>query len=224
MYVFDPSITQSEFDQISLLAGEAIFASPVDSPGTVGLLDIEIGIAANAIEVDETASYWAKSVSDDILVEGRLLVPRLIVSKGFGAASLTASYGRVGDSDAEVWGGSLELPIIRGSITRPVLAIRGVYSQLQGVEEAELKTTGALVLLGKGFGPITPYAGWGKMWVESEGIVHLPVGDPMILTSDLDQDVLLLGAKLDMLFFKLAVEGTEGTEEWRYSARIAIGF
>jgi hypothetical protein len=220
---FDPSLTQEEFDRLSLLAGEAIFASPVDSPGTIGLFDFEIGLAASAIEVDEEASYWVKAVDEDILVDGRLLVPRLIVSKGLGAASITASYGAIGDSDAHVLGGSLELPLIRGGIARPAVAIRGVYSDLRDVEEADLTSYGAQILIGKGIGPVTPYAGWGKMWVTSEARIEVPLSDPIVLESDLDQDFLTIGAKLDLLLLKFVVEGSRA-DDWRYSARVGFGF
>lgn len=220
---FDPSLTQEEFDRLSLLAGEAIFASPVDSPGTIGLLDFEIGLAATAIDVEQEAPYWVKSVPEDILVDGRLLVPRVVVSKGLGAASITASYGVVGDSDAHVLGGSIELPLIRGSLTRPALAIRGVYSQLQGVDEADLTSYGAQVLIGKGIGPVTPYAGYGRMWIASEARIAVPDSDPIVLESDLEQDLLTVGAKLDLFLLKFVVEGSRA-DDWQYSARVGFGF
>lgn len=222
-FEFDPTLTQEEFDRLSLLAGEAIFASPVDSPGTIGLFDFEVGLAATAVEVDEEASYWVKSVDDDILVDGRLLVPRLVVSKGLGSASLTASYGAVGDSDAHVLGGSIELPLIRGGIARPAVAVRGVYSDLRGVAEADLTAYGAQILIGKGIGPVTPYAGWGRMWVTSEARIDVPLSDPIFLESDLEQDLVTVGAKLDLLLLKFVVEGARA-EDWRYSARVGFGF
>ncbi|HVR42456.1 MAG TPA: hypothetical protein VMS56_03335 [Thermoanaerobaculia bacterium] len=200
-----------------------IFASPVDAPGSAGLFHFEVGLAATAVEVDEQASFWIKSVSDDILVDGRLLVPRLIVSKGLGFASVAASYGRVGETDGHVLGGSVDLPLIRGGLARPTVAIRGVFSELVDVEEADLRSYGALVMIGKGFGPITPYAGWGRMWAEGEARIDPPGLDPILLSSDLEREVLLVGAKLDLALIKLVLEGLEG-EQWRYAARVAIGF
>ncbi len=206
-----------------MLAAEAIFASPVDAPAQTGLFNFEIGLAAAAIDVDESESYWAKSVADDVLVDGRLLVPRLVVTKGIGFATVSASYGAVNDTDANVLGGSIDLPLLRGGILRPTLAVRGVYSVLQGVDEADLTTYGVQAIIGKGFGPLTPFAGYGRMFAQGEGRIDNPIGDPILLESDVDQDLVTVGAKLDLAFVKLVVEGNRG-EEWRYGARVAIGF
>lgn len=206
-----------------MIAAESIFASPVDAPAQTGLFNFEIGIAAAAIEVDESEAYWQKSVADDVLVDGRLLVPRLVVTKGIGFATLSASYGAVNDTDARVLGGSIDLPLLRGGILRPTLAVRGVYSVLQGVDEADLTTYGVQALVGKGFGPLTPFAGYGRMFAQSEGRIEVPTFAPVVLESDIDQDLLTVGAKLDLALVKLVIEGNRG-EQWRYGARVAIGF
>jgi hypothetical protein len=221
---FDPTLTQIEFDRLTLLAAEAIFASPVEAPAQTGLFNFEIGIAATAIEVDQSESYWVKSVTDDILVDGRLLVPRIVVIKGLGIASVSASYGAVGDSDGKVLGGSIDVPLIRGSIVRPAIALRGVYSVLQDVEEADLTTYGVQALIGKGFGPFTPFAGYGRMFAQGEARIDSGLTDLIVLESDVEQDILTVGGKLDLAFIKLVVEGNRGDEEWRWGARIALGF
>jgi hypothetical protein len=223
-FEFDPSITQTEFDTVTLLAAEAIFASPLDAPAQTGLFNFEIGVAATAFEVDENASYWTKSVADDVLVDGRLVVPRLVVIKGIGIASVSATYGAVNDTDARVIGGSIDLPLLRGGVLSPALALRGVYSTLQDVEEAELTTYGVQALVGKGFGPLTPFAGYGRMFAQGEARIESSLGDPILLESDVEQDFLTLGAKIDLAFIKLVVEGNRAEEDWRYGARVAIGF
>lgn len=225
-FEFDPSITQTEFDRITMIVAESIFASPVDPPAQTGLLNFEVGLAATAIEVDESESYWTRSVADDVLVDGRLLVPRLVVIKGIGLASVSVSYGAINDSDANVLGGSIDLPLLRGGILRPSLAVRGVYSVMQGVDEADLTTYGVQALIGKGFGPVTPFAGYGRMFAQSEAFTTAPEGEfapPIHLESDVEQDLVTVGAKIDLAFIKLVVEGNRG-EEWRYGARVAIGF
>ncbi|HSN69332.1 MAG TPA: hypothetical protein VLV48_08815 [Thermoanaerobaculia bacterium] len=221
---FDPTITQGEFDTLTRLASEAIFASPVDPPAQTGLFNFEIGLAVSAVEVDESAAYWAKSVSDDILVDGKLLVPRLVVTKGLGLVSVSGTYGKVGDSDASVLGGSVDVPLLRGGVMTPALAVRGTYSVLQGVDEADLTTYGVQALIGKGFGPLTPYAGYGRVFAQSEARIDSGFTDPILLESDIEQDVITVGGKLDLAFLKLVVEGNQGDEEWRWGARVAIGF
>lgn len=151
-------------------------------------------------------------------------MPRLVVTKGIGFGSVSATYGRVSDIDASMLGGSIDIPLVRGGIARPVIALRGVYSQLQGVEEADFRTYGGLVMIGKGFGPITPYAGYGRMRADGEArIPASALSEAFVLESEIEDDILMLGVKLDVALLKFVVEGVQN-EEWQYSARVGFGF
>ena len=173
----------------------------------------------------EEAEPWIDRISEDILVDGRLLVPRLTVTKGIGFGSVSAAYGQVGDSDAKMAGGSFDFPLVRGGLAVPSIALRGVYSRLLDVEDADLSTWGGMVMIGKKIGPVTPYAGWGMMWVESEARIDgSGLVDPFIMTSETDQEMIVAGGKIDLAFLKLAVEGTQTDGDWQYGARVGLGF
>lgn len=219
---FDPDITQAEFEQFSRLAAQAIYHTPVEPARAGNLLRFDIGIAATAVPVDTEAAYYQNSVVDDITVSDHLVVPRIVVSKGISLATVSASYARVQGSDIQVLGGAIDIPILNGGLVTPTLALRGSYSQLQGVEEFDLKTYGVELFLSKGFGPITPYAAAGRMRSDATGRIDLPNANTITLLDEFDQNRFTLGVRISMLLPKIVVEATQA-EERSYAAKVSFG-
>ncbi len=223
---FDPAITQEEFSEFSRSVGQAIFPSPLDGAASTSLLGFDIGIAATAVPIDEPASFWLRSVGDsDLLRSGYLIVPRIVASKGLGAFRVSASLAKVPSSDIQVYGGSVDVPLIRGGLLSPALSLRGSYSQLRGIEIYEAKTYGAEVFLSKGFGPVTPYVGAGRMRTSATGTIPLsllPGGMSRTLEDESDQDRFTLGVKVSILLPKIVVEATQGKDR-TYAAKVSIG-
>ncbi len=219
---FDPDITQAEFEQFSRLAAQAIYHTPVEPARAGNLLRFDIGIAATAVPVDTEAAYYQNSVVDDITVSDHLVVPRIVVSKGISLATVSASYARVQGSDIQVLGGAIDIPILNGGLVTPTLALRGSYSQLQGVEEFDLKTYGVELFLSKGFGPITPYAAAGRTRSDATGRIDLPNANTITLLDEFDQNRFTLGVRISMLLPKIVVEATQA-EERSYAAKVSFG-
>jgi hypothetical protein len=216
---FDPAITQAQFEEFSRLAAQAIYHNPVEPARAGNLLRFDIGVAATAVPIDTEAAYWVNAVGDDFSVSDHIAFPRLVVSKGISLATISASYGKVPDSDIAVIGGALDIPIINGGLLSPTLAVRGSYSQLQGVDEYDLKTYGVELHLSKGFGPITPYAAVGRMRSDAEGRIT----DTLTLADEADSNRVTVGVRLSMLLPKIVVEATQG-EELSYAAKVSFGF
>jgi hypothetical protein len=215
---FDPAITQAEFEQFSRLVAQSIYATPVDPARARGLFGFDIGLAVTAVPVDPNAAFWQRAVGNDFTISDYVAVPRLVASKGLSVATISAMYSKVNDTDIEVWGGALDVPIISGGIVKPTLALRGAYSQLRGVEEYDLKTYGVELFLSKGFGPITPYAAVGRTKLDAEGRISPTVS----LTDDSAGNRYTLGVKLSLLIPKIIVEATQG-EERSYAAKVSFG-
>jgi hypothetical protein len=220
---FDPLITQEEFAQFSRLVGQGIYASPVEPARAEGLLGFDIGVAVTALPVDTNAAYWTRAVGDDFTVSDYVAVPRLVVSKGLSVATIAGTYSKVQGTEIEVWGGSLDVPIIRGGIATPALTLRGAYSQLMGVDEYDLKTYGAELFLSKGFGPLTPYVAVGRARSDAEARIPLPDDTTLVLTDEGDTNRYTAGVRLSLLFPKIVVEATQA-EERSYAAKLSFGF
>jgi hypothetical protein len=220
---FDPAITEEELATFSRLVAQGIYATPVEPARARGLLGFDIGIAATALPVDTNASYWRKAVEDDFTVSDYVVVPRLVVSKGLSVATVSLSYSKVQDTDIEVWGGALDVPILDGGLVKPTLALRGSYAQLQGVEELELKTYGVELFVSKGFGPLTPYAAAGIARSDAAGRIDIPGRPtPITLTDENESTRITVGVKLSLLIPKLVIEATQA-EERSYAAKVSFG-
>jgi hypothetical protein len=223
---FDPTITQEDFRTFSRIVGQGIFATPVQPARTTGLLGFDVGIAATAVKVDTNASYWQRAVpaTSNFTTHGYAAVPRLVVSKGFGAGTISGSYAKVNSSGIKAWGGSLDLPVIRGSLLSPELALRGSYATLTGVDVFKLKTYGLELFLSKGFGPVMPYGAIGKMRTDSRGTIPATSLTPETTLTDRGTfNRYTLGVRFSLVVPKLVVEATQAQVR-SYAAKISVGF
>lgn len=224
--MFNPQITQAEFVKFSRLIGQGIFATPVQPARSTGLLGFDIGIAATAMKVNTNAPYWIHSVPQgSAFVRGNYAaVPRLVVSKGFGAGTVSASYAQFSNSGVKTYGGALDLPILRGSLATPELAVRGSYATLTGVDVLKLKTYGLEVFLSKGLGPFMPYVAVGRMRTDSRGTVPPTLITPALTFTDRSNiSRYTAGLRFSLLVPKLVIEATQA-EQRSYAAKISVGF
>ena len=216
---FDPEITRQEFAQFSRLVGQAIYATPVEPARARGLLGFDIGVAVTAIPVDTAASYWQHAVGEeDFTISDYAAVPRVVASKGLSVLTVSASWAKVQDTDIQIWGGSLDVPIISGGLVKPTLALRGAYAQLRGVDEYDLDSYGLELFLSKGFGPITPYVAAGLQRTDAAGRIT----PDFTLEDESTVNRYTAGVRISLLLPKIVVEATQA-EERSYSAKISFG-
>lgn len=218
---FNPTITDAEFAQFSRLVGQAIFATPVQPARASGFLGFDIGIAATAVPIDTQAAYWTNSVTNTRLEQsGYLALPRLIASKGFGGGTLSASYAARGS--IKMLGGSLDIPLVRGSLATPEIGLRGSYSTLTGIDVFKEKTYGLEAFISKGFGPVMPYGAIGRERNNASGSVTVAT----VTRSLADRSNVTrytAGVRLSLLLPKITVEATKA-EVTSYAAKISFGF
>ena len=119
----------------------------------------------------------------------------------------------------KTFGGALDVPIIRGTIVTPEIALRGSYATMTGVDVLKLKTYGVEAFVSKGFGPLMPYAAIGRMRTDSRGTIT-----PALALSDrVDIMRYTAGLRLSMLIPKFVIEATQA-EQRSYAAKISVGF
>ena len=200
---------------------QGIFADPVQPARATGLLGFEVGIAATGVKVDTNATYWRRAVpaASDFTQSGYAIVPRLVASKGLGAATVSATYAQISSSGIKTYGGAVDLPIVRGSVMTPELAVRGSYSTLTGVDVFKLKTYGVEAFLSKGFGPVMPFAAIGKMRSDARG----DLTSTLSLTDSADVTRYTAGVRVSLLLPKIVVQVTKAQVR-SYAAKLSIGF
>jgi hypothetical protein len=219
---FDPATTQDEFSKFSRVVAQGIFPTPVEPARASGLLRFDVGIAATLVAVDTNDPYYRHAVPADnnFVHNGYAALPRLVVTKGFSAGTISGSYAKINNSGIATWGGALDIPIIRGTIATPEIALRASYATLTGVDVYKLKTYGAEAFVSKGFGPLTPYGAFGRQRIDARGDVPAPIGT---LRDKGEFNRLTLGLRISLLVPKLSVEATQG-EVRSYAAKISVGF
>ena len=218
---FNPTITDADFAHFSRIVGQAIFATPVQPARASGFLGFDVGVAATAVPIDTKAAYWTNSVTSTRLEQnGYLAVPRLIASKGFSAATLSGTYASRGD--IKMYGGSLDIPLIRGTVATPEIALRGSYSTLTGIDAFKMKTYGVEAFISKGFGPVMPYGAIGRQRDNASGTVTFS-GVSRSLSDRSNTTRYTAGIRLSLLLPKITVEATKA-EVTSYAAKISFGF
>jgi hypothetical protein len=218
---FNPTITDADFAQFARLVGQAIFATPVQPARTSGLLGFSVGVAAAAVPIDAKSAYWTNSVSGTRLEQsGYLAVPRLVASKGFGSGTISAMYASRGD--IKMAGAALDVPIVRGTVASPEVALRGSYSTLSGLDVFKMKTYGLEAFISKGFGPVMPYGAIGRQRNNANGFVTVATVT-RTLADRSNVTRYTAGVRLSLLLPKITVEATKA-EVTSYAAKISFGF
>jgi hypothetical protein len=218
---FAANITPEDFSTFSRIIAQGIYADPIQPARSSGLLHFDIGVGATLIQIDDKANYWKHAVQKDITVSGGYVgVPRLIVAKGYGGGTISATYAKINSTGAKMYGGSIDVPLIRGSIATPEVSLRGVYSKLSGVDVYRLKVYGLEAFISKGFGPIMPFASVGRMRTNASGSIDT-VNFTLQDRSNINR--YSAGVRISMLVPKLVIEATQA-EQRSYSAKISVGW
>lgn len=165
------------------------------------------------------------AVGKDISVGGKYVgVPRLVLSKGLSAATITGSYAQITDTGGKILGGTLDVPVINGGLVKPTLALRGSYSTLRGIDVYKVNTWGAELFLGKGIGPVTPYGAIGKQRGDATGTIPATANFPGITLKDKSTITrYTVGAAINLLILRVNVEANQA-EQRSYGAKVSLGF
>lgn len=201
------------------MAGQAIFASPVEPAEGSSLIRFDAGIVLTTLDVDQSASYWVHSTQGDITSGGSLVVPRLVLMKGFGLFTLSGSYAEVPNSGLSIVGGAVDLNLFGGGLGWPKVAARGSWADLRGSDNLDLTEWGAEAFVSKELGPVTPYVGAGMARTESTGRID----GVTVLSSRLDHRRITAGVRISAGFWKIVVEAADGTDR-TYAAKFSVGF
>lgn len=176
--------------------------------------------------VDTNASYWRHAVpqDSDFVRHGYVGVPRLVASKGFGFATISGTYAKVQNSDVKTYGGAIDLPVVRGTIATPELALRASYATLTGIDVYKLKTYGLELFLSKGIGPVTPYGGIGRQRTNATGTIEFSNPAQNVTLNDTSNVTrYTAGLRFSLLLPKITIEASQA-ERRSYAAKISIGF
>ncbi|MFQ5580814.1 MAG: hypothetical protein ACE5FZ_09390 [Nitrospiria bacterium] len=212
------TLVQQQFEDFSEEVGLAVSYLPLAPAEPLGILGFDIGAEVTAVNIKQDSSYWQVIAPG---VPSQLPLPKIHAQKGlpFGI-DVGAVYSRVPNSNIEMAGGEIKWALIKGNTLFPAIAARASYTRLLGVNNLELETVGADISISKGFLFITPYIGYGQVWIKSK-IVDIP---GLNLESNTTLPKPFIGVKISPLPILNLVAEADISKITLYTLRVNIGF
>lgn len=220
---FIRGISQGEFRDLSKEAGAALGYRNMAPTASLGITGFDIGGEVSAISINSSSSYWKAAFDDD--APSYLVIPKLRARKGlpFGI-DVGAMYSYVPGSNIKLYGAELSKSILEGGMATPAVGVRATYTKLSGVDDLSLQTYGIDASVSKGFLFITPYAGAGMMWVNSEAKGKLKTLSPTLKSETISIPRIFGGLTISPLpLFGITAEAEYAVRPI-YSLKVAINF
>ena len=159
------SLAQAQFRLLSEDLGAALSYHAQIPAEPLGITGFDFGVGVTATKM-ENAAILQQATSDD--ADATIYVPTLRLHKGLPAGfDIGLTYASIPGSNIRYTGGELRYAILKGGVASPALAVRGSITKLSGVDQLAFDTRGVDVSISKGFAFLTPYAGIGRVWIES---------------------------------------------------------
>lgn len=209
------NLAQGEFkafakDLTGALSYKAV--APATPLGITGF-DVSLGLSGTRMKHSD---LWQKASGYGL---STLPVPKLQVTKGlpFGI-DLGGFYTAVPTTNIRLWGAEVKYALLEGSMLTPAVAVRGSFTQLDGVDQLAFDTQGLELLVSKGFAGVTPYGGVGV--VRSRAKARLT---PLTLAPESNTATkLFAGLNWNVLLGNLALEVDRTGDNNTLSAKVGI--
>ena len=164
------TLNAAEFRAVSEDLGSALSYKALLPTEGQGITGFDLGVAVTSSDMSHSSGALNKAGAD--LTSSALQTVRLHAHKGlplgFDIGGFVAS---VPGLDATLSGAELRYALLGGNIALPAVGVRGAYTRLSGSEQLSLSTRSLDISVSKGFAMLTPYAGVGRVWVDSEARV-----------------------------------------------------
>ena len=214
-------LSQDDFTDFITELGSAVYFHPMAPAETLGITGFDVAGEVVFADISHQENFW-KFMTEDNDTISFLPVPRLHVQKGLpGRIDIGAMFSSVPDSNIKVWGAELKYGIIKGGVVMPAVSARASYSQLEDVDDIDLRTYALDLLISKGFLMLTPYGGVSALRIEGSDESGLATG-----WKDVEENVIqgVVGLQLcPFPFFIINAEATFG-EIPQYGFKAGIRF
>ncbi len=217
------NLAQDEFRQLAREIGIGLSAFQARPAAPLGFLRFDAGVEVTAVDIDEKRAFWSRAFADGD-APSVLPVPKVHVDVGLPLGiDLGALYSYVPDSNIRLWGAEAKWAIIRGGAVWPAVAVRGGYTSLEGVDELELTTKSVDASISKGFGPVTPYVGIGRIWIEAEPKGAAAAPPAGLVEVNPVEDRVFAGLRLRLALLSLVAEASWSRVP-AYTLRLNVSF
>lgn len=214
---------QKEFKNLSKEAGAALGYRNMAPAAPLGVTGFDIGVEVSAININKSSKDWSSAFNND--APSYLVIPKIRARKGLPLGiDVGAMYSYVPDSNIKLYGAELSKAILDGGMATPAVGVRATYTKLAGVNDLSLQTYGVDASVSKGFLFITPYAGAGMMWVNSNARGNLHTLVPSLTSETISVPRVFGGLKLSPLPLLGITAEAEYAARPIYSLKAAVSF
>lgn len=207
------SLAQPAFKDFSEDLGAALSYKPVTPPAPLGITGFDVGLEVTSTKIRNLDIATNSSMTN-------LIVPKLHVYKGLPLnIDIGAFYSSVPTTNIKFYGGELRYAILEGGVALPAVGIRGALTKLTGVDQLALNTKSLDISVSKGFAMFTPYAGIGRVWVDSS-----PDAATGLKEETFQQGKIFVGGNLNFGITNVALEYDKTGSAPSYSVKLGFRF
>lgn len=185
---------------------------PAEPYGAIGF---DAGLEAAGVRLSND-SVWAQAGADVSTVP----LVRLSANKGlpldFDIGGFVATAPSTG---LRVYGAQLRYALVEGGVATPAVGLRAAFTRVDGVEQLDFDTRSLDISISKGFGPLTPYAGYGRVWSSAD-----PDPATGLVAVDTEMNRAFAGLRFSLIALQFSVEAERVGETTGYAARLGFGF
>jgi hypothetical protein len=207
------SLGQTTFKDFSEDLGSALSYKPVTPPAPLGITGFDVGLEVTSTKIRNLDLATNSSMTN-------LIVPKLHIYKGLPLnIDVGAFYSSVPTTNIKFYGGELRYAILEGGVALPAVGIRGALTKLTGVNQLALSTKSLDISVSKGFAMFTPYAGIGRVWVDST-----PDSATTLKEETFQQGKIFVGGNLNFGITNFALEYDKTGSAPSYSVKLSFRF
>lgn len=211
------NIGQAEFRLLSEDLGAALSYHAQTPAEPLGITGFDLGVGVTATRIENRA-ILEQVTSDD--VEATLYLPTIRLHKGLPAGfDIGLAYAAVPGSNIRYTAGELRYAILKGGAASPAIGLRGSLTSLSGVDQLSFDTRGLDVSISKGFAVFTPYAGIGRVWIESD-----PQGTAGLQKEKFSLTKAFIGLGMNFAVLNLNLQADRTGEATSYSLKLGWRF
>jgi hypothetical protein len=211
------NIAQGEFRLLSEDLGAALSYHAQIPAEPLGITGFDFGVGITATKM-ENAAILQQVTSDNS--DATIYVPTVRLHKGLPAGfDIGLTYASIPGSNITYTGGELRYAILQGGVASPAIAVRGSLTKLSGVDQLSLDTRGVDISISKGFAFLTPYAGIGRVWVESD-----PRGTGGLRTEKFSLTKVFVGLGMNFAVLNLNLQADRTGDASSFSAKLGWRF
>lgn len=209
-------LSQSEFRVLSEDLGSALSYKPVMPSEALGITGFDIGLEVTSTDISRSAAALSKAGSGASVLDN-LVIPKLHVAKGlpFGF-DVAASWVNVPAISASLIGGEIRYALVDGGIAMPAVALRAAMTSLNGSDQLSFSTRSVDISVSKGFVMLTPYAGIGQVWVNSNPNAGA------LQSENFSQGKVFAGVNMNLGLINFALEADKTGEATSYSLKMGV--